>query len=339
MAAAAAALAMGIGATRSPRACAASRASRHRLERVRERGRRPLRQRLQGDQRRLGAGRRSTLSTAALRLILGGSLKGESFEPLVRPVAERCVAVYLIGAAEDQLAIELAGAAAAGVARRALGHARAGGRGRGRPRRRRARSCCSRRRARASTPSRTSSSAASASASWWRPCREREGRRQAAHAAADRVLAAADGDALPARVRRRDGLQRQLRRARCSPRAAATASTTSKRTLLFGAIGLLAMRLAVGQRRRAPSRALTPLSWSVSRSSFSSRCSSPGSGRRSTARSAGSAPGCCQFQPSELLKIALVLYGAHLLADGAEAGPDACAGSAPTCWSWGSRCC
>ncbi|HEU5141782.1 MAG TPA: UDP-N-acetylmuramoyl-L-alanine--D-glutamate ligase [Solirubrobacterales bacterium] len=47
--------------------------------------------------------------------ILGGSEKGESFASLLDPVREKCVACYLIGATADRLAAELAPAAAAGV--------------------------------------------------------------------------------------------------------------------------------------------------------------------------------------------------------------------------------
>jgi UDP-N-acetylmuramoylalanine--D-glutamate ligase len=47
--------------------------------------------------------------------ILGGSEKGESFTPLLDPVRERCVACYLIGETAERLATELAPAAAAGV--------------------------------------------------------------------------------------------------------------------------------------------------------------------------------------------------------------------------------
>ncbi|HKG37215.1 MAG TPA: UDP-N-acetylmuramoyl-L-alanine--D-glutamate ligase [Solirubrobacterales bacterium] len=47
--------------------------------------------------------------------ILGGSDKGEPFGPLAGPLAERAVAAYLIGATADRLAEELAPAAAAGV--------------------------------------------------------------------------------------------------------------------------------------------------------------------------------------------------------------------------------
>jgi UDP-N-acetylmuramoylalanine--D-glutamate ligase len=48
--------------------------------------------------------------------ILGGSEKGEDFAPLVEPVSERCAAVYLTGATADRLAGELARALSAGVA-------------------------------------------------------------------------------------------------------------------------------------------------------------------------------------------------------------------------------
>jgi UDP-N-acetylmuramoylalanine--D-glutamate ligase len=47
--------------------------------------------------------------------ILGGSDKGEPFAPLARPIAETCVACYLIGATADRLASELAGVVERGV--------------------------------------------------------------------------------------------------------------------------------------------------------------------------------------------------------------------------------
>jgi UDP-N-acetylmuramoylalanine--D-glutamate ligase len=47
--------------------------------------------------------------------ILGGSEKGEPFAPLVEPVRESCAACYLIGATADRLAAELAPIVAAGV--------------------------------------------------------------------------------------------------------------------------------------------------------------------------------------------------------------------------------
>ena len=47
--------------------------------------------------------------------ILGGSEKGEPYEPLLDPVRERCRAVYLTGASAERLAEALAPAIAAGV--------------------------------------------------------------------------------------------------------------------------------------------------------------------------------------------------------------------------------
>jgi UDP-N-acetylmuramoylalanine--D-glutamate ligase len=47
--------------------------------------------------------------------ILGGSEKNEAFAPLVEPLSERCVACYLIGATADRLAAELAPVVSAGV--------------------------------------------------------------------------------------------------------------------------------------------------------------------------------------------------------------------------------
>jgi UDP-N-acetylmuramoylalanine--D-glutamate ligase len=48
--------------------------------------------------------------------ILGGSDKGEPFEPLIEPIRERCVACYLVGATADRLAVELAPVIESGVA-------------------------------------------------------------------------------------------------------------------------------------------------------------------------------------------------------------------------------
>ena len=48
--------------------------------------------------------------------ILGGSEKGEPFAPLLDPIRERCAACYLIGATAARMADELAPALAAGVA-------------------------------------------------------------------------------------------------------------------------------------------------------------------------------------------------------------------------------
>jgi UDP-N-acetylmuramoylalanine--D-glutamate ligase len=51
-----------------------------------------------------------------VHVILGGSEKGEPYEPLLDPVRERCVACYLIGASAERLAEALAPAIEAGVA-------------------------------------------------------------------------------------------------------------------------------------------------------------------------------------------------------------------------------
>jgi UDP-N-acetylmuramoylalanine--D-glutamate ligase len=64
-----------------------------------------------------------------VRLIAGGRPKQESFDPLAQVVGERCVAVYLIGEATERMASELAGAGVeiveAGTVERALETARA----------------------------------------------------------------------------------------------------------------------------------------------------------------------------------------------------------------------
>ncbi len=52
---------------------------------------------------------------AGVHAILGGSEKGEPFAPLADPVRETCVACYLIGAAAERLAEELAPVIEAGV--------------------------------------------------------------------------------------------------------------------------------------------------------------------------------------------------------------------------------
>jgi UDP-N-acetylmuramoylalanine--D-glutamate ligase len=52
---------------------------------------------------------------APVHAILGGSEKGEPFAPLTDPIRESCAACYLIGAAADRLAVELAPVVEAGV--------------------------------------------------------------------------------------------------------------------------------------------------------------------------------------------------------------------------------
>jgi UDP-N-acetylmuramoylalanine--D-glutamate ligase len=53
--------------------------------------------------------------------ILGGSEKGEPYAPLLDPVCERCTACYLTGASAERLAEELAGVVERGVALRRCG--------------------------------------------------------------------------------------------------------------------------------------------------------------------------------------------------------------------------
>ena len=49
--------------------------------------------------------------------------------------------------------------------------------------------------------------------------------------------------------------------------------------------------------------------------------------------------GLLQFQPSELAKVAIVLYAAHLLAGPAEAGPNPLRAGAVCSWSRASAWC
>ena len=114
MAAAAAALAIGLDRDAVAEGLRSFEGVPHRLERVRE----------LGGVLYVNDSKATNVASAlagidsfdgGLHLILGGSLKGETFEPLVEPVSERCRAVYLIGEAADQLAAELAPVAARGV--------------------------------------------------------------------------------------------------------------------------------------------------------------------------------------------------------------------------------
>ncbi|MEX2107435.1 MAG: UDP-N-acetylmuramoyl-L-alanine--D-glutamate ligase [Solirubrobacterales bacterium] len=52
---------------------------------------------------------------SGVHAILGGSEKAEPFAPLADPIRETCVACYLIGASADRLAAELAGVVESGV--------------------------------------------------------------------------------------------------------------------------------------------------------------------------------------------------------------------------------
>jgi UDP-N-acetylmuramoylalanine--D-glutamate ligase len=114
MAAAAAALAMGIAPEPVAEGLRTFEGVPHRLERVRE----------QNGVLYVNDSKATNVASAlagigafagGLHLILGGSLKGESFRPLAGPVSDRAVAVYLIGAAADDLVMDLASVAVSGV--------------------------------------------------------------------------------------------------------------------------------------------------------------------------------------------------------------------------------
>jgi len=115
MAAAAAALAMGIGREAVREGLRSFAGVPHRLEPVAE---------IAGV-RFVNDSKATNVASATVGLrafaggvhaILGGSEKDEPFAPLLEPIRERCAACYLTGAAAPRLAEELAPALAAGVA-------------------------------------------------------------------------------------------------------------------------------------------------------------------------------------------------------------------------------
>ncbi|MFL5908351.1 MAG: putative lipid II flippase FtsW [Solirubrobacterales bacterium] len=85
-----------------------------------------------------------------------------------------------------------------------------------------------------------------------------------------------------------------------------------ERTLVFGAIGLVVMRVAA-VRGVAVARVLTPLVLACSLCLLFAVLL-PGVGSQVNGAHRWIGAGLFQFQPSELAKLALVLYGAHLLA-------------------------
>ena len=114
MAAAAAALAMGIDRDAVREGLRSFAGVRHRLEPVRE----------LGGVRFVNDSKATNVASAIVGIrafgggvhaILGGSEKGEPYEPLLGPVRERCSACYLTGASAGRLAEALAPAIAAGV--------------------------------------------------------------------------------------------------------------------------------------------------------------------------------------------------------------------------------
>ncbi len=114
MAAAAAALAMGLDREAVRAGLRGFRGVSHRLETVAERG----------GVRFVNDSKATNVAAAKVGLrafeggvhaILGGSEKDEPFAPLREPVRERCVACYLVGATAERLGAELASVSAAGV--------------------------------------------------------------------------------------------------------------------------------------------------------------------------------------------------------------------------------
>jgi len=114
MAAASAALAMGLDRDAVREGLRSFAGVPHRLEQVAE----------IGDVRFVNDSKATNVASAVVGIgafeggvhaILGGSEKDEPFAPLAGPVAERCAACYLIGASADRLAAELAPALAGGV--------------------------------------------------------------------------------------------------------------------------------------------------------------------------------------------------------------------------------
>jgi UDP-N-acetylmuramoylalanine--D-glutamate ligase len=114
MAAAAAALAMGIDRDAAREGLRSFAGVPHRLEPVAERD----------GIRFVNDSKATNVASAVVGLrafdrgvhaILGGSDKGEPFAPLAAPIEETCAACYLIGATADRLAAELAGVVEKGV--------------------------------------------------------------------------------------------------------------------------------------------------------------------------------------------------------------------------------
>ena len=120
MAAAAAALAMGLDRGAVADGLRSFEGVPHRLEQVGE----------HGGVRYVNDSKATNVASAlagltsfegGVHLILGGSLKGETFERLADPIAARAPAVYLIGEAADQLTEDLVAATRAGVEIHAAG--------------------------------------------------------------------------------------------------------------------------------------------------------------------------------------------------------------------------
>ena len=334
MAAAAAALAMGLGRDAVREGLRGFAGLPHRLERVAE----------AGGVLYVNDSKATNVAAAAaglrsfdggVRAILGGSLKGQDFTGLVEPVGERCVACYLIGDAAEPLERDLEPARDAGVElRRCEGLADA------------VRAAAAD--ARAGEVVLLSPACASFDA--YRRLRA-AGRALPLPGRGARRLGSPEGSRLPGANTTREMTALSLsrlgpktrRRAGAQPieynllltatlcllafgvvMVFSASSTTSllgqsgdsayylKRTLLFGAAGLLVMRV-LSLRGMRLLRPLTPL---LVAGSFVLLLAVliPGIGMSANGAQRWIGAGLFQVQPSEFAKLALVLYGAHLLA-------------------------
>ena len=317
MAAAAAALASGLPREAVAEGLRSFPGVRHRLERIRERG----------GVLWVNDSKATNVASAlagirafdgGVRLIAGGRPKQESFEPLAPVVAERCVACYLIGEAVERMAAGLAPAAEAGVEIADVGTLE------------RAVEVAA---AEATPGEVVLLSPACASFDAFKDFEAR----------GDRFRRAGRGPAVSKSMRGRA----KARPVRGGKPAAppleysllltatlcllafgavmvfSASSARSllnhggsgfyylERTLLFGAIGLVAMRVAA-VRGVAAVKVLTPLILGVSLF-FLFAVLLPGVGHQVNGSQRWIGAGILQFQPSELAKLALVLYGAFLL--------------------------
>ena len=231
-----------------------------------------------------------------VRAILGGSLKGGDFDGLAEPVAERCAACYLIGEAAERIERELEPARDAGVELRRcddLADAVA---------------------AAAADASPGEVVLLSPACASFDAYRDFEQRGEHFRALVEELPSdEAEGRSAPAH--RRSSTRLLLTATLCLlafgvVMVFSASSTTSllgesgdsayylKRTLIFGALGLLVMRLlaGAGSRRCGRSRRCC----SPARSSCARRDAPGRRGRGRTARALDRRPGPFQIQPSEL---------------------------------------
>ena len=250
-----------------------------------------------------------------VRAILGGSLKGGGFEGLAEPVAERCVACYLIGEAADALASDLAGS---GVELRRSGDLET----------------AVREAARDAIRERGGAARPGVRELRRLPRLRGAGRALPRPGRGARAVSAFSLGRLGPRTRTKSGAQPieyslLLTATLCLlafgvVMVFSASSTTAllgqsgdsayylKRTLAVGAIGLVLMRL-MSVRGAKVMRPLTGLLLIVSFGLLVA-VMLPGIGSSANGAQRWIGAGPLQIQPSELAKLALVLYGANLLA-------------------------